>query len=78
MTPSKNTRPSPMAYKESLAIAPTTYPPSPSLSKYFLDNIHNYIKTLTGMTDKHHSDMKTMNDNISDIFQNLTAEKSKT
>ena len=42
------------------------------------DNIHNGIKALTDMTNKHQSEIKTMNDNISAMLQNLTAANSKT
>ena len=42
------------------------------------EKIHNYIKALTDMTNKHQSEIKTTKDNISDILQNLTATNSKT
>ena len=78
MNPYRNTFSRSMTYKESLAIVPNNSPISPSPSKSVLGNIHNYIKSLTYMTDKYHSDMKTINYNISDMLQNLTAINSKT
>ena len=83
MTPYRNTRSSSMKYKDSLDIFPDTSPNSPSLPKYDFDhlqyktqtmnkNIHNDIKALTDMTNKHQSEMKTTNDNISTMLQKLT------
>ena len=75
MSPSSNMRSRSKTYKETLGIFHTTSTTSPSLSKSDVDNIHNDIKT---MTDKHHSDMKTMNYNISFMLTKLTDTNSKT
>ena len=61
MTPSSNTRSISKTYKESLAIFSPTSPTPPSLLKSDLNKIHNGIKSITSMTNKHHSDMKTLN-----------------
>ena len=74
MSPSSNTRSRSKTYKETLGIVPTTSPTSSSISKSYLYNIHNYIKAMTG---KHHSDMKTLNDQISDMLTKLTDTTSK-
>ena len=42
------------------------------------DNIRNDIKALTDVNNKHQSEMKTMNDNISATLQILTAANSNT
>ena len=62
VSPSTNTLSGPTACKETLAILPTNSRTSPSLLKYDPNNIHNDIKV---MTEKHHYDMKTLNDHIS-------------
>ena len=72
--PSVNTRSGSTASKETLYIVPTTSINSLSLLKYNLDNIHNDIKA---MTYKHRSDMKTLNENISDMLTKLTYTSSK-
>ena len=61
--------------KETIDIVSTTSPNSLSLSKSDVNNIHNDIKT---MTDKHHSDMKTLNEHISDMLTKLTNTSYKT
>ena len=61
-----------MTYKESLAIVPATSPTSPSLPKSDFDhlhsklktindNIHKDIKSLTNMTNKQQSEIKSTN-----------------
>ena len=62
MYPPTNTHSVSKVPKETLAIVPPTSPTSPYLSKYDPYNIHNDIKA---MTDKHHSDMKALNNHIS-------------
>ena len=71
MTLSRNTLSRSKIYKESLAIVPNTSPTSPSLSKYDIDNIKNDIKDMTAMTDKHHSDMKNLNEHISAMLTKI-------
>ena len=78
MTPSRNTHYISKIYKESLAIVPATSPNSPYLSKYDLDNIQNDIKAMTARTDKHHSDIKTLNEHISAMIKKLTNKSYKT
>ena len=75
MSPSDNTRSGSTSSKETLDIVPTTSPTSPYLSKYDLENIQNDIKS---MTDKHHSDMKTLNDHIYAMLKNITDTISNT
>ena len=55
-----------------IGIFPTKYPTSTSLSKSAPKKIQNDIKALTDMTGKHHYDMKTTNENITAMLQNLT------
>ena len=43
-----------------------------------LNNIINVTRSLTDMTNKHQSEIKTMNDNIFDMVQKITATNSKT
>ena len=74
MSPSTNTRSGSTASKEKLDIVHPTSPTSTYLSKSNLKNIHNYIKA---MTDKHHIDMKYLNDQISDMLVKLTDTSSK-
>ena len=74
MSPSTNTRSGSTASKEKLDIVHPTSPTSTYLSKSNLKNIHNYIKV---MTDKHHFDMKYLNDQISDMLVKLTDTSSK-
>ena len=71
MTPSRNTRFRSKKYKELLANVPAKSPTSLSLSKYNLNNIHSYIKDMTAMIDKHHSDMETLNKKSLLCLQNL-------
>ena len=59
-------------------IFPATSPTSPFLSKSDLYSIHNDIKSITAMTDKHHSNMKTLNEHISDMLTKLTNTSSNT
>ena len=73
--PSTNTRSGSTAYKETLDNFPPTSPTSPYLSKYDLDSIQNYIKS---MTYKHHYDMKYLKYHISDMLSNLSDTISKT
>ena len=61
MSPSMNTFSVFTASNKTLAIVPPT---SPYLKKYDIGNIHNDIKS---MTNKHQSDMKSMNDHITDM-----------
>ena len=75
MYPYTNTRYASTASKETLAIVPPTYPTSPYLSKSDLNNIYNDIKA---MTDKHHYDMKSLNDHISAMLEKRTRTSSKT
>ena len=82
MYPSTNTWSVPTYSNKTLAIFPPTSPNSPDLKKYDLDNIHADIKA---STDKHHSDIKSMNDHISDmkycisfVLEKLTDTSSKT
>ena len=69
MYPSTNIHSRYTSSKETLAIVPTTSPTTPCISKSDLNNIHNYIKT---MTDKHKSDMKALNNRIYDMLAKLT------
>ena len=69
MYSSTKTRSGSTASKEKLDIVHPTSPTSTYLSKSNLKNIHNYIKA---MTDKHHFDMKYLNDQISDMLVKLT------
>ena len=71
MTPFRNTHSIYKTYKESLAIFPDTSTNSPPLSKSDLKSIHNDIKAMTYMTDKHHSDIKTLNEHISVMIKNV-------
>ena len=74
MYPSRNTRSRSTASKESLYIFPKTSPTSPSLSKSDLNNNQNDIKS---MTEKHHYDMKTLNDHIYAMLTKVTDTSSK-
>ena len=71
-----------MTYKDSLAIVPDTSPTSPSLPKSDFDHLktmnENIKNALIEMTNKHQSDIKTINNNITDFLQKLAAENSKT
>ena len=71
-----------MTYKDSLDIVPDTSPTSPSLPKSDFDHLktmnENIQNAFIYMTNKHQSDIKTINDNISAIIQNLIAKNSKT
>ena len=82
MTPSRNTLSISMKYKDSMDILPATPPASPSLPKSDFDHLKTtndrIQNALIDTTNKHQSDTKTINDNISDMIQNLTAENSKT
>ena len=82
MNPSSNTRSISMTYKDSLDIVPDTSPTSPSLPKSDFDHLktmnENIQNAFIYMTNKHQSDIKTINDNISAIIQNLIAKNSKT
>ena len=67
MSHSANTRSDSTPYNKTIAIVPPitpTYPTSPYLTKYLLENIHTSIKT---SNNKHHSDMKAMNNYIYDM-----------
>ena len=74
MSPSTNTRSGFTASKETLATVPTNYTTSTCLSTSDLKKIHNDIKSIT---DKHHSDMKALNDHISDIIAKITDKISE-
>ena len=78
MNPYRNTHSRSNTYNESLYIVPATSPTSPSLPKYDLKNIHSDIISKTTMTDKDHSDMKTLNEHIYDMLTKLTNPRSKT
>ena len=79
MTTSINTRYRSITYKESLAIVPSTSPNSPSLQKYEFDHLQYKILTIN---DNIHSQMKTMNDSLTDsitaILQKITDGSHKT
>ena len=74
MSPSTNTRSGFTDSKETISTVPTNYTTSTCLSTSDLENIHNDIKSIT---DKHHSDMKALNDHISDIIAKITDKISE-
>ena len=70
-----------MTYKDSLDIVPDTSPTSLFLPESDFDRLktmNDSIKNaLIDMTNEHQSDTKTVNDNISDMLQKLTAANYK-
>ena len=73
--PPKTHSPSLQPPNKKLDIVPPNSTTSNYLSKSDLDNIHNGIKA---MTDKHHSDMKTLSYHIYAMLEKLTDTSSKT
>ena len=77
MSPSTNTQYGTAASNKTLAIFPPIPPNSPTshyLTTSDLDNINIAIKS---SNDKYHSDMKAMNDHISDMNGHISAMLEK-
>ena len=75
MSPSTNRHSGSTSSKETLDIVPPTSPPPPYLSKSYLYNIHNDIKS---MTDKQNSAMKALNNHIYSMLATLNDTSYKT
>ena len=75
MSNSTNTRSGYTETKETLAIVPPNSPTSPQPQKSDLENIQNDIKY---MSDKHNSDMKSLNEHIYAMLEKYTDTSSKT